>query len=426
MDVMNVRTLTGGTVSMSTGTRSIVTLRAASTATPGRQAVIKKAFGPALIFIGTFLLALQPALSAVLPEDRLDILYHSFDGGGVTIDGPSVLVRKDVAETVSVYANYYADMVSSASIDVEVSGASRYTEDRVETSLGADYLHDRTLISMSYTKSDEDDYEAETYAFGISQDFFGDMTTLSMGFSLGDDTVRNNTDETFEESAEHRRYHIGLTQVLTKNWIASIGIETVIDEGFLRNPYRFVRFRDPFTSAPFSTEPENYPETRNSDAFALRTIYYLPYRASIRGEYRSYSDNWGIRSDNYELRYIHPFRENWIFEVKFRAYDQTQADFYSDLFDFRSEKIFRARDKELSTYTTQTFGIGVTYELNAGVLSFFDKSTVNLYWDHMQFDYDNFRDARESMDAGAMINAGEESLYSFDADVIRLFVSFWY
>ena len=38
--------------------------------------------------------------AAVLPEDRADVMFHSYDGGGVTIDGPSVLVRKDIAGTV--------------------------------------------------------------------------------------------------------------------------------------------------------------------------------------------------------------------------------------------------------------------------------------------------------------------------------------
>jgi hypothetical protein len=59
-----------------------------------------------------------PAQAAVLPDDRADVLYHRYEGGGVTIDGPSVLVRKKFAEKYSVSANYYVDMVSSASIDV--------------------------------------------------------------------------------------------------------------------------------------------------------------------------------------------------------------------------------------------------------------------------------------------------------------------
>ena len=38
--------------------------------------------------------------AAVLPEDRADIMYHRYDGGGMTVDGPSVLVRKKFGESL--------------------------------------------------------------------------------------------------------------------------------------------------------------------------------------------------------------------------------------------------------------------------------------------------------------------------------------
>ena len=64
------------------------------------------------------LMAVTAARATVLPEDRADILWHRYQGGGVTIEGPSVLVRKKFAERVSFSVNWYEDMVSSASIDV--------------------------------------------------------------------------------------------------------------------------------------------------------------------------------------------------------------------------------------------------------------------------------------------------------------------
>ena len=82
-------------------------------------------------------LAMPAARAAVLPDDRADVLYHRYEGGGVTIDGPSVLVRKKFAEKYSVSANLYVDMVSSASIDV-VTTASPNEETRTQASLGAD------------------------------------------------------------------------------------------------------------------------------------------------------------------------------------------------------------------------------------------------------------------------------------------------
>jgi hypothetical protein len=96
---------------------------------------------------------LKSAFAGVLPEDRADALFHRYEGGGVTIQGPSLLIRKTVAEKYSFTANYYQDMVSSASIDVQVSGASKYKEERTQYSLGFDYLRGKTTYSLNYTNS---------------------------------------------------------------------------------------------------------------------------------------------------------------------------------------------------------------------------------------------------------------------------------
>ena len=99
----------------------------------------------------------QVVLAGVLPEDRTDLLYHRYEGGGVEIDGPSLLVRKKVGKSVSLVGNYYVDMVSSASIDV-VTTASPYTEERTQWSLGMDYLRGNTTSSTNYTSSVESDF----------------------------------------------------------------------------------------------------------------------------------------------------------------------------------------------------------------------------------------------------------------------------
>jgi hypothetical protein len=72
------------------------------------------------------------SFAGVLADDRADMLFHRYEGGGVTIQGPSLLVRKKIAEKYALTANYYQDMVTSASIDVEVSGASEYKEERTQ------------------------------------------------------------------------------------------------------------------------------------------------------------------------------------------------------------------------------------------------------------------------------------------------------
>ncbi len=374
--------------------------------------------------------------AAVLPEDRADFLFHNYEGDDSTFNGPSILVRKGFKDTVSVWGNYYVDMNSAASIDVVTQG-SAYEEERVETSVGFDYLHDKTILSASFTNSSENDYEADSYSLGLSQDFFGDLSTLTMHYASGEDEVYQNIrsgsgkddidDRTLAGEATHQRFGIGWTQILWKNWIVAVNAEASVDEGFLRNPYRSVRYISLVDSAGISTarQPENYPTTRNSEAYALKSMTYLPWRGAVKLEARRFTDSWGIKAQNYEIRYTHPIAEDMILDVRVRNYSQTQASFYSELFNFVDEFEFRASDKELSTFKNTTIGFGLTYELDQEWIGWFDRGTVNLNIDSVQYDYDNFLDKRQSEVADGP-EPGSEDPFSFDAQIVRFFISLWY
>jgi hypothetical protein len=359
------------------------------------------------------------AFGAVLPDDRADALYHRYEGGGVTIDGPSLLVRKKFAEKYSVSANYYVDMVSSASIDV-VTQASPYKEERQQWSVGFDMLNGKTQYSMGYVSSSENDYDAQTASFDLSQDMFGDLTTVSFGVSRSWDDVRKRGDPDFNQPVDRWSYRVGVSQIITPQLMANFAFETITDEGYLNNPYRSARYLDPNVAAGYAWEPEVYPETRTSSAVSIGASYYLKYRAAVHGEYRYFTDTWGVDASTVRLSYIQPWRDRWIFEVAYRWYDQSAADFYSDLFPREDSQNFLGRDKELSTFTSQMFTAGVTWQLPASRWTFLQRSTVNLFYDHVLYDYSDFRNAEKG---GA---PGTEPLYHFGADVLRVFVSVWF
>ena len=357
--------------------------------------------------------------AGVLPEQRADALYHSYKGGGVQVNGPSVLVRKSVGNSASIVGNYYVDHVSSASIDVVTQG-SPYKEERKQKSLGLNYLRGDISMVIGYINSEESDYTANTANFSISQDMFGNLTTVTMGYSRGWDTVRKNGQPDFSEPASRNNYQLDLSQIITKNTLVGISFETITDEGYLHNPYRSVRYLDPTNPIGYSYQPEVYPRTHTSTAVTIQARYYLPYRAALHAEYRFYNDSWGVRANNAQLDYTHPLGKDWIFELKYRVYSQTAADFYSDLFPRIDSQNFLARDKELSALTNQTAGVGISYEFAKNKWQYIDKGSLNLYYDHIQFNYDNFRDVVASN------SAGSEPLYKFTADVLRLFFSIWY
>src|SRR5215510_10264322 len=174
------------------------------------------------------------AAAGVLPEDRADVLYFRYDGGGVTINGPSMLVRKSIGEHVSVSANYYIDMVSSASVDVETS-ASPYDDERTQGSFSVDFLHGKSTYSVGYVNSDESDYKAKTMFASVSHDMFGDLTTISFAFKSGKNDVFRNVkiddvkqnDPTFAEKMDSKSYSVGLSQIITKNMVLSGQYEVI-------------------------------------------------------------------------------------------------------------------------------------------------------------------------------------------------------
>lgn len=379
--------------------------------------------------------ACLPARAGVLEEDRADVLYHRYEGGGVTIHGPSVLVRKKMAEKYAVSASYYTDMVTSASIDVEVSGASEYKEQRDQYSLGLEYLRGKTTYVLGYSNSKENDYQAETTSFGISQDLFGDLTTVTLSFSKGADTVRrrdtlsNRVDPNFNEPIDRWNYRVGVSQIVTRTLVMAFDYEVITDEGYLNNPYRSYRYVNPGDDQLFALDTELYPRTRTSNAASLNARYFLPYRAALHGGYRFFTDTWGIDANTFELGYTHPLGKEWIFEAGYRYYTQERADFYSDLFERRNDQNFMARDKELSTFTSQSFRIGASYEFVPNRWRFVKKGSLNLFYDRIEFDYEDFRDARYSMLPSTdprFRAAGTEPLYTFGANVFQAFVSLWF
>src|SRR5215475_5766395 len=133
-------------------------------------------------------LCVTPVLAGVLPEDRTDALYHRYQGGGITIQGPSVLVQKKITDNFAVNGNWYQDYISSASIDVKLS-ASPYKEKRTQKSGGFQYLHGKSTYSAGIINSVEPDYKSNTTYYSISQDMFGDLTTITMTYKRGWDKV---------------------------------------------------------------------------------------------------------------------------------------------------------------------------------------------------------------------------------------------
>jgi hypothetical protein len=372
------------------------------------------------------LLLARTAAADVLPDDRADVFYSKYSGGGMNITGYSALVRKKITENLAVEANYFIDKVSGASVDV-LSQASVIKDTRKQKTITVEYLHDKTTYNASYIQSVERDYISNTAHLSLSQDMFGDLTTVTLGFSRTRDKVGENNGTAdipiinWLGHADTRNYDAGISQILTKNLIAGINFEVVADSGFLANPYRSVRFLDPTTPKGYGLASQVYPDTRTSTAVQGQMKYYLPYRAAVTGSYRFFRDTWGIVGHTVELDYTHPIGKVLILEARARYYRQNSATFYSDLFSIAGQQNFEARDQNLASQNNTTIGGKATWAFRPDGWLIFKRMTLTGDIERIRFSYSNFRDIR---DFGLpQYTPGNEPLYQFNAMVYQVFMS---
>ncbi len=344
------------------------------------------------------LLAAGGARGVTLPQDHAEAMFHVYKGGGVTASGPALLVRKSIADKVSLSGSYYVDAVSNASIDV-VTTASPYTERRTETGLSADYAVRDSLITVSTTNSKEPDYIADSTSLDISQETFGGMTTVNLGFTRGADKV-GQKGVGFFDRATHWQYRLGATQVLTPRWLASLNFEILSDDGFLGSPYRAARV---FGAAV----PERNPRTRTSRALNLRADGEINAEMAVHGGYRYFWDTWGIKAHTAELGLSRTFGERWLADATLRLYSQQHALFYFD--NATSETTYVSRNRQLGTFHSIGVGAKLAYTLKKVPGQYEVKA--NGGYELVQFKYSDFTDIRDG------------SKYSFNANVLQVFLS---
>ena len=358
-----------------------------------------RALAPHLPALLGGVLAAGGARAVPLPEDNAEAMLHVYKGGGVTATGPALLVRKSLADRVSLSASYFVDAVSNASIDV-VTTASPFKERRTEYGFGADYAVRDSLITLSTTSSTEPDYTANAVSLDVSQETFGGMTTVNLGFTRGADKVGKHGSPGFFDAATHWQYRLGVTQILTPRWLMSMNLEAIADDGYLGNAYRAARVFG-------ATVPERNPRTRTSRAVKFRVVGDLGSRDAMHADYRYFWDTWAIKAHTLEAGYSRYFGEQWLTDAFVRLYTQSHALFYSD--NANEQTTYVSRNRQLSTFNSLGLGAKLSYTWKKVPGQYEIKA--NGAYELVRFKYKDFTDVRTG------------SPYGFTANVLQLFVS---
>jgi len=330
------------------------------------------------------------------PQDEASTGYNYYTGGGITVQGPAVIVRKQVLNRASVKAEYRVDSVSSASVDV-VPQASPYKETRQEYSLGTDILSGDILMGLDYTNSRESDYVSDTLAVGLAHDLFDKNSTLNFRVARSWDQVGKNNDPSFGWKGFDRTiYAAGVTQSLTPRWLVQLNYEATADDGFINNPYRSAITTDG------AFVPENYPDARTGHAWVVRTSYGFPSAllegglgellGSVQFDYRYYRDTFDVTSNTGKINFQFYLLRDWMFGVFYQYYEQGAASFYGDRVS--PDQLYKARDKELSQYNDQWVGLSFKFIPKEARWGPITNPFIQLDTSMMISHYDNFTDPR--------------------------------
>lgn len=157
----------------------------------------------------------------------------------------------------------------------------------------------------------------------------------------------------------------GFAQILHKNVQSSLALDFVQQQGLLSTPFQRVYFGDVADSYidnfQLADAIERLPDSRFKVAAGGRLNWYLNERVVVRTFYRYYFDDWGINSHTASIEVPVKIAERFTLYPSYRFYNQTAADYFNPYEGALSTDEFYTSDYDLSEYSANQFGFGVSY-----------------------------------------------------------------
>ncbi len=359
----------------------------------------------------------------VLETAEIDFLgsYYTQDGDNAAVSGGigseeltdltgsmviSIPLNDDDVLTIDGRVSAYTSASSSnvdpfdgrAAADPFVASSGASSND-IWYNFTAGYSHssdDRnTIVSANISLSQEFDYSSLGFGGGYTKLFNEKNTEVSINANVYLDTwkiiypielrsfgkngigmfrqdeIIGNTnyspDFTEFEDNQRKSYSVtlGFSQILHKKVQGSLTVDLVRQQGLLSTPFQRVYFSDVadafIENFQLADDVERLPDSRFKIALGGRLNWYLTEILAIRTYYRYYVDDWGINSHTASIEIPVKLSDKFTIYPSYRFYNQTAADYFAPREGHLSTNGFYTSDFDLSKYTANQFGFGVSY-----------------------------------------------------------------
>ncbi|MDO6472600.1 DUF3570 domain-containing protein [Maribacter sp. 1_MG-2023] len=194
---------------------------------------------------------------------------------------------------------------------------------------------------------------------GLSNGFFDDKTI----------TGNANYSPIFDEFSDEKRNSyalgFGFSQILSKNLQGSLALDFIKQDGLLSTPFQRVYFSDIADSFienfQLADAIEQLPNRRFKVAAGGRLNWYINETFVVRSFYRYYYDDWGINSHTASVEVPIKLTDKFTIYPSYRYYQQSAADYFFGYEEALSTDTFYTSDYDLSKYSANQFGLGVSY-----------------------------------------------------------------
>jgi hypothetical protein len=347
-----------------------------------------------------------PPDSGLLEDWSVDsaLAYYHEDGRIQAIE-PVVDVAKVFADGRALNFNVTFDALSGASPNGALTSHAvqtfaspsgkpghQYSTAAGQLPVDPDYHDDRIAVGGNWTVpftrvdqvsvggklSAEDDFFSATVNASIAHDFNEKNTTLSFGIDNEFDSIHPiggapvpasdyalAEKQTGGKTKDGVGMLLGVTQVMTRNWLSEFNVSVDRFTGYLNDPYKFTSIING-AGGTSGYEYESRPDqrTRKSGYWENRVAWNSQMSTALSLRYMS--DDWGVRSDTAQLhlRWSLSNRDRYI-EPTVRWYRQTAADFYTP-FILNTEKPttgYESSDSRLGAFHALTYGVKYAQKL---------------------------------------------------------------
>ncbi len=149
---------------------------------------------------------------------------------------------------------------------------------------------------------------------------------------------------------------VGLSRVLTRRWLVGVDASRTSERGYLTEPYKVVSVVDSVSGLPIGQLTDSRPSTRSRNDVLASSVYHLTDDV-IYASYRYYWDDWGVRSNTFDVKYRHELPQGTYVEPHLRVYTQTPARFFRfGLVQGAPLPAFATSDDRLGPLRTATLG----------------------------------------------------------------------